>query len=721
MVAGGFKAIRSVASYTRQIGLFNLYKTITSKNACKACALGTGGQNGGVYNEQKKGLEICNKNIQAHTSDARGPISNTLYFEKSIQELAHLSGRQLEGLGRIATPLIKRKGDKHYTPINYESALSIVAERLNSTTPDKSFFYASGRSSNEAAYSLQLLARLYGTNNVNNCSYYCHQASGAALGATIGTSTATIEYADLDKSDCIFLFGANPASNHPRFLKALIRLRRRGGHVIVVNPAKESGLVKFAAPSDLVSMIKGGESISSQYIQPHLGGDIAFMQGIIKWLDQENCIATEFIAQHTSGFESFIEKIRQLEWSQIESDAGLSLATIKKAASTYSKSKNTIFCWSMGLTHHLHGVANIQTLVTLALARAMIGRPGAGLLPLRGHSNIQGTGSMGFTPQLKTTIEEKIQERLDLELPKQQGLDTMACMQAADENKMEFALMLGGNLYGSNPDSNFAAQALNKIPFKCFINSTHNHSHFIGVDQECIIFPIRVRDEEEQATTQESMFNFVRLSDGGFNRLPQLISETQLICRLGKKVINKKKFDFSELEDHNNTRKLISQTIPGFHAIESIFANKDEFHIEGRLLHTQRFPTETGKAQFIFHASPSRESNQFYLSTVRSEGQFNSIIFHEEDSYRNQKSRSVLMMNPKDMRELNLSENDKVDISSTTGTLKNLSVKPFDIREKNVMTYYPEANVVIPKAVDPISQTPAFKSTPITITPSVAV
>ncbi len=715
MVAGGFKAIRSVASYTRQIGLFNLYKTLTSKNACKACAFGTGGQNGGLFNEQKKGLEICNKNIQAHTSDAQKPISNTFYFEKSIDELKAYSGRELERLGRIATPLYKKRGDRHYSPINYESAIDIVTSRIKSTQPNKSFFYASGRSSNEAAYSLQLLARIYGTNNVNNCSYYCHQASGAALGDTIGTGTATIEYADLDKCDTLFLFGANPASNHPRFLKALIRLRRRGGKVIVVNPAKESGLIKFAAPSDFKSMFKGGESIATEYIQPHLGGDIAFIQGIIKWLDENDGLDLSYITAHTTDFDSYIENIRALNWESLKKNSGVTVESIAKIGGIYKNSINTVFCWSMGLTHHLHGVANIQTLVALALSRGMVGKPGAGLLPLRGHSNIQGTGSMGFTPKLKSEIEEKIQKELQLQLPDQPGLDTMACMEEANANNMDFALMLGGNLYGSNPDSKFAEQALNKIPFKCFINSTHNHSHFTGVDQECVIFPIRVRDEENQATTQESMFNFVRLSDGGINRLPQLISETELICRLGGKIIDKTRFDFSLLENNNHTRSLISKTIPGFTSIESLFVSKEEFHIDGRILHTREFPTANKKAKFLYKKSPTRIDGDFYLSTVRSEGQFNSIIFHEEDAYRNQKERSVLMMNANDMRDLNLKEDDLVEISSATGTLNNLKVKPFNIRSKNVMTYYPEANVVIPKTVDNISQTPAFKSTKISI------
>ena len=715
MVAGGWKAIKSVLNYSRQIGAVNLVKTLNSKNACKACAFGTGGQNGGFYNEQRSGIEICNKNIQAHTSDTRAPISNTFFLENSISKLRALSAKELEALGRIGTPLYKKPGAQHYSPITYEQAESLVAKKIKQTNPHRSFFYASGRSSNEAAFSLQLLARVFGTNNVNNCSYYCHQASGDALSDSIGTSTATVEYDDLNKCDTLFLFGANPASNHPRFLKALIKLRRRGGQVIVVNPAKESGLVKFASPSDIKSMLKGGEEIASQYIQPHIGGDIAFMQGLMKSLAEHKVLHHSFIEEYCDNGESFFSKINNLDWLTIEKNSGISREVISSVAKLYAKSSRTIFCWSMGLTHHLHGVANIQTLVALALSRGMIGKPGAGLLPLRGHSNIQGTGSMGFTPKLKAKIEAQLTAQLGIKVPAETGLDTMSCMEAASAGRIDLAIMLGGNLYSSNPDAQFAEQALNNIPFKCFINSTLNHSHTTAVDGECIIFPIKVRDEENQPTTQESMFNFVRLSSGGIPRSTHLKSEMEIICSLGHQVVSESVFNFKDLLNHQYTRSLISKTIPGYNNLQKIDDSKDEFHIDGRIFHTPQFPTPTGKARFVFHPSPARKQDVLLLMTVRSEGQFNSIIFHEEDAYRGQERRDVLMMNKDDIRKHNLEEGQKVHLSSSTGQLKNLIVKAFDILPGNIMTYYPEANILIPRKVDKVSKTPAFKSIEVTI------
>jgi len=725
IVGGGWKAVMSVMRYARKIGPFQLIKTLRSKNACKACAFGTGGQNGGFNNEARRGIEVCNKNIQAHLSDVRDGIPNTFFLQSSIAELAELSGKQLEDLGRLATPLYKQAGDKHYSPISYEKALTLCAQRLGATKPERSFFYASGRSSNEAAFVLQLMARVYGTNNINNCSYYCHQASGVGLSETLGTGTATVQYDDLYKADCIFVFGANPASNHPRFVKTLIHCRRRGGKVIVVNPAREPGMVRFASPADWRSMLKGGEEIASTYIQPHLGGDLAFMLGIAKHLLDLGNIDKNFIADHTSGFDDFIVGVAELAWPDIEKSSGLTREAIEDVAKIYGQSKATIFSWSMGLTHHHHGVGNVETLAALALLRGMVGRPGAGLLPLRGHSNIQGTGSMGFTPQLKQAVEQSLEQKLSDRLPQTPGLDTMACMEAASRGAMDAAFMLGGNLLASNPDTQFATDALNNVGFKCYVNSTLNMSHVHGVESEVLVLPIKVRDEETQATTQESMFNFVRLSDGGIHRFPQLQSEVEIILGIADQLIDKALFDFSALNNHQRIREFIGDVIPGFAKIKQVDDTREEFHIDGRTLHQPSFSTFDGKAKFLLHPLPVRKysgvwrnhqgEHEFMLTSVRSEGQFNSIIYDERDAYRAQESRWVVMMHPEDMQICGYQEDQKVTISTQTGSMRELSIKPFDVRRGNIMVYYPEANVLVPRSTDQRSKTPSFKSIPVCV------
>lgn len=726
IVGGGWKAVLSVLRYASKIGPVKLLQTLKSKNACKACAFGTGGQNGGLWNEAKAGIEVCNKNIQAHLSDIREAIPAQTFFTRSIKELGMLSGKQLEDLGRLATPLYKKAGDEHFTIIDYDQALTLLVEKLLATNPQRSFFYASGRSSNEAAYLLQLVARLYGTNNINNCSYYCHQASGVGLTETLGTGTATVQYDDLNKADMIFVFGANPASNHPRFVKTLFKCRRRGGKVIVVNPAMEPGMVRFASPADWRSMLKGGESIASKYVQPHLGGDIGFILGLAKWLLENNHIDEAFIDAHSDGFVEFKNHVMQLEWSDLERCAGVTLDIISEVAQQYANAERVIFSWSMGLTHHQNGVANIETVVALALLRGMVGKPGAGLLPLRGHSNIQGMGSMGFTPKLKTAVENKIREKLGDLLPQQAGLDTMACMEAANRGDMDVAVMLGGNLLASNPQTEFATAALNKIAFKCYVNPTLNYSHVHGVDGEVLVLPIKVRDEELQYTTQESMFNFVRLSEGGFDRFPQLRSEVNLIQELGERLIDANKFDFGIFKSHQKIREFIGETVPGFEAIGKIDVSKQEFYITGRSLHSPAFATSSGKAKFACHDLPATRNSgiwrneagnhEFRLTSVRSEGQFNSIIFDERDTYRGQNSRWVVMMNPQDMQLCGYSDGSLVTLLTAVGKMENVAVKPFNVRAGNIMVYYPEANVLIPRDSDVRSKTPSFKCVPVEVT-----
>ena len=720
IVGGGWKAIATVWRYAGQMGYGNLLRTLTSKNTCKACAFGTGGQNGGLHNETRRGIEICNKNVQAHLSDMRGAIAPNFFFEKSIAEMRAMSAQELEALGRLTTPVYKKPGASHYSAISYDEALRICSERLQATAPQRSFFYASGRSSNEAAFLLQTFARLYGTNNVNNCSFYCHQASGVGLTATLGTGTATVQYDDLDKADVIFVFGANPASNHPRYLKALMKCRRRGGKVVVVNPAREPGMVKFASPSDWRSMLKGGEEIASHYLQPHLGGDIALMQGMAKCLLAKNLENADFIQQHTEGFEVFAKEIDELAWEKVEQSSGLFREQIEEVAELYSNGEKVIFSWSMGLTHHTHGVANIETLVALALLRGMVGRPGTGLLPLRGHSNIQGVGSMGFTPELKKGVEQNLEKKIGAALPTAAGLDTMACIEASARGDMDVAVLLGGNLLASNPDRDYAIAALNKIGFKAYINSTLNIGHVHAVDGEVLILPVRARDEEQQATTQESMFNFVRKSDGGINRLPQLRSEVDIIQTIGEQVIAKTLCDFSVFRSHEKIREWIGDVVPGFTKIQQIDESNDEFYIEGRTLHQPKFATATGLALFKYHPLPPRPfsgvwrnhdgNHEFMLTSVRSEGQFNSIIYHEEDHYRGQTDRWVVLMHPQDMAICGYADNVKVTIRTDTGEMRDLKVRPFDVRRGNIMVYYPEANVLIPKNLDSESKTPAFKS-----------
>jgi molybdopterin-dependent oxidoreductase alpha subunit len=676
-----------------------------------------GGQRGGMRDETGRWPEVCKKSLQAMVADMQRGLQPEFFGRYSLAELRTLSPRELEWCGRLTQPLYAGAGDTHYRVIPWEEALRRLAEQLRGTPPQQCFFYASGRSSNEAGFLLQLLARLYGTNYVNNCSYYCHQASGVGLGRSLGTGTATVTLEDVQGADLVFLLGGNPASNHPRLMRTLMTVRRRGGQVIVVNPAKEVGLINFHVPSDLRSLLFGSP-IASLYVQPHVGGDIAFLTGVAKTLLDRGALDRAFIAEATEGFEAFEQQVRATPWQDIERGSGVECPVIEKAADLYAAANNVVFGWAMGITQHEHGVANVQSIVNLALLRGMVGRPGAGLLPIRGHSNVQGMGSVGVTPQLKQATFERLEKELGVPLPATPGLDTMGCVQAAARGNMRAALCLGGNLFGSNPDAHFAARALGNLELVAYLSTTLNTGHTWGRARETLVLPVRARDEEPQQTTQESMFNFVRLSDGGPARLEGPRGEVQVLATVARLLFGESSaVDWKGLQAHCAVRRLISKVVPGYEPIGAIDHTRHEFYVGGRIFHAPRFPTPSGKARFTAHPLPPLRGTggQLRLMTVRSEGQFNTVVYEEEDVYRGQERRDVILLNPADIERLGLGVDQPVTVRSAAGAMHGIRVRAFDIRAGNALMYFPEANVLVPTTTDPDSKTPAFKAVLITL------
>ncbi|MBX3436652.1 MAG: FdhF/YdeP family oxidoreductase [Planctomycetaceae bacterium] len=717
---GGWKAIGYTLSVANRVGWWKLWKAMRSRNTCKTCALGMGGQLGGMVNEGGYFPEVCKKSFQAMASDMQAGITPEFFARYGFRELRAFSPRMMETSGRLVTPLFAGPDDAGYRVISWDEALQRMADRMQAAGPTRSFFYASGRSSNEAGFLLQLLARVFGTNYVNNCSYYCHQASGVGLGASIGTGTGTIQLEDLEHADLYILIGANPASNHPRLMRSLMGLRRRGGQVIVINPARELGLVNFRVPSDVRSLLFGTE-MASLYVQPHIGGDIALLTGVAKEVLARGAHDERFIANSTNGFADFAQQVEQTSWSEIERDSGVSRDVIVRIADLYVGSQNAVIGWAMGITHHLHGCDNVRMIANLALLRGMVGRPHAGLMPIRGHSNVQGMGSVGVTPTLKRAILERLEQKLGIQVPTSPGYDTMACVEAADRGEMDAALCLGGNLFGSNPDAAYAQRALSRIGCITYLTTTLNTGHAWGRGKETLVLPVLPRDEEPQPTTQESMFSFVRLSDGGAARYAGPRSEVSLLAELGRKLLGEDgPVDWRSLDSHDAVRRLIADMIPGYEPIADMGATKKEFHISGRQLTSTTFPTPDGKATFHAVKLPSLTpltANQFRLMTIRSEGQFNTVVYEETDLYRQQDRRDVILLSPEDIQRLGLEEDQPVRVFNDTGEMRHQRVRPFDVRAGNAMMYCPEANVLIPRHIDPESKTPAFKSILVTIEP----
>jgi molybdopterin-dependent oxidoreductase alpha subunit len=714
-----------------RVGWRQLWKAVRTKNTCKTCALGMGGQAGAMRDEMGHWPEVCKKSLQAMVADMQQELRPEFFRRYSISQLRSLSPRELEWCGRLTQPLYAGPDDTHYRVIDWETALERVANQLRDAEPNQNFFYASGRSSNEAGFLLQLFARLYGTNFVNNCSYYCHQASGVGLMRSLGTGTATVTLEDVEGTELFFLIGGNPASNHPRLMRTLMAIGRRGGQVIVINPVKEVGLVNFSVPSDVRSLLFGSR-IASLYVQPHIGGDIALLTGVAKLLLERNAADETFIARYTEGFEAYAAQIRSTPWEAIVESSGVDGAIIEKVADLYQSAQSAVFGWTMGITQHEHGVANVQTIANLALLRGMVARPCAGLLPIRGHSNVQGLGSVGVAPNLKQQVLDNLEAHLKVRLPRTPGLDTMGCMQASDRGEIRSALCLGGNLFGSNPDAKFASRALGKLQLITYLSTTLNTGHAWGRARETLILPVRARDEEAQKTTQESMFNFVRLSDGGPARLPGPRSEVDIIATIGERVLGKSSpVDWQAIKQHCHIRQMIAQVVPGLEKLGELDRTQQEFHIRGRILHEPRFATSSGKAQFAVHSLPTppltlpcppnggeggvRGGTQVRLMTVRSEGQFNTVVYEEDDIYRGQERRDVILMNGADIQRLGLKVDQRVTVSSPVGVMSHILVRDYDIRAGNALMYFPEANVLVPTTTDPDSKTPAFKSVPVNI------
>lgn len=338
VVGGGVKKVLYALQTAQRIGLENTAKALTAHNTCKACGLGMGGQKGGMTNEAGEFPSVCNKSIQAQSTDIQPGIPLEV-LTHSLTDLRELDGYELEHLGRLATPIWKPKDSDRYQAIGWDEALDLAAARFRAATPERSFFYSSGRSSNEAGFILQLLARAFGTNNVNNCSYYCHQATGVGLGSTIGTGTSTVELEDLDRCDFVMVIGANPSSNHPRLIHKLKAVRDRGGEVVIINPAKEAGLVRFALPKSVKSMLTGGDWIASDYLQPRIGGDMAVLKGLAKAVLAAGAEDQAFISAYSNGFAIFRDDIEATGWEEIEAQSSLSRADIERVAGLYAKAQ----------------------------------------------------------------------------------------------------------------------------------------------------------------------------------------------------------------------------------------------------------------------------------------------------------------------------------------------------------------------------------------------
>ena len=600
-------------------------------------------------------------------------ITADLFETVELSELRDLSAKELFELGEIQCPFYKSSNDETYSAITYSEALEIITKKIKNIDPRKSFFYASGRSSNEASFLLDLFARTIGCNHVNTCSNYCHEASGIALNASLGRSNNSIPYDDLLNSDLIFVIGANPTSNHPKFAEILRQHKKKGNKIISINPTIEPELQK----------------LTSHYCQPNIGGDVALLSGLSKCLIEREQVNLEEI-KNKNGYAAFDNFIANLSWELIEMRSGVSRQEICLICDLYLSSERTVFSWGMGLTHHSNGTDNIEAIINLAILRNMTEGEGRGLLPLRWHDNAPQLPFMGFDPLTKKRIFNSFQQTYDIKFPNYKGKDTLSCMQASHQGDIEFTFLLGGNLFSVNPDREFSKLALNRIPFKVMVNSTLNETNLFGIDNENLILPFRAEDESESVLG--------------------IKTEAEIIADIAERSIEREGLSFEHFNKNNDIRMSVQELLPEFQ-IKNVEDPKD--------VTPNHETTGTSQCKFMIPTQTSwkieSQSNSFNLSSVRSEGQFNTMIYDEADVFRNQKSRDVLYINAEDIKKLGLSDGSVVDVKSETGSLKKVRLAKFDIKQGNVMTYMPEANILIPQNNDERSKTPSFKSVSVTI------
>jgi len=730
-IGGGLPVIEQWASHTVTPEGPQIWKTLFHKSACLSCAWGTGGQKGGFANEVGETLQRCAKSVESIAAELQPGIQTHIFHRHSLADLQQLTSQEADRLGRLSFPVILRSGSTHYEPISWaevydrvEAAFRRPAERVAS--------YSSGRSSNEAAFLLQLMIRAMGSNNLADCSDLCHRASAVGLKTVFGTATSLVSLESLQQADCVVLVGSNAPANHPRLMNELIKLRDRGGTVIVINPVKEVGLVKFGSPAfPLKSLIPGSE-ISSLFLQPHPGSDLALFVGIQKSLLERGWVKTDFLKAYADHWEAALKQVDDTSWEQIVKTCGVSQEEIECAASLIHRATGIVFAWAMGVTQQLNGVETIFSIANTALMTGNVGKLGAGLMPIRGHSNVQGFGSMGVSNELRQDLQEALEKLLGRSLSRVPGYDARSLIEAADAGKVDTLLCLGGNLYAANPDLTQAKRALGNIDTVIYLSTKPNLSHFHGLGrQETLILPVLNRFENPHRTTVESGNNFVRLNDGGKTHLTDgdLVSEVEFITELAHRVHGDRPIDWRKLQDTRYVRQLIAQTIPGYEKIGQIDDTEEEFTIAGRIFTTPIFKTPSGKAQMQRTPLPQLSLPTpadfgipnptagivIALMTGRSYSQHNTVVYRSIDKYRGIPHRHCILMNPDDVQQAGLQDHQRVTVRGDAGQLENIEIICGAVRRGAALMFYPEANVLMKAWVDERSRTPAYKRVPILV------
>ncbi len=738
--AGGIPAVKSVAYHTlTEMGPVRSTQTLLKLNQkggidCMSCAWAD-------PDGDRNLIEFCENGAKAVAEEATTKRVTPEFFQKwSIAELSHKSDYWLGKQGRITHPMVLRKGSTHYEPISWDEAFALAAAELNRlTTPDEALFYTSGRASNEAAFLYQLFVRQFGTNNLPDCSNMCHESSGTALTETIGVGKGTVTLEDFSLAEAIFLIGQNPGTNHPRMMVSLQDAKRNGCKIVTINPLREAGLMRFKHPQFVSGTIGNGTKLSDLHLPVRIGGDIAVLKGIMKeMLENEErrpgqVLDRDFIDNHTAGYKEFVADLKAESWDKIVESSGIEREQIRQAAQIMMSSQRTITCWCMGLTQNKNAVGAIEEIVNMHLMRGQIGKPGAGLCPVRGHSNVQGDRTVGIWERPRKDFLDSLGKEFNFEPPRHYGHDVVESIKAMHVGKGKVFIALGGNFLSATPDTNYTAQALRQCRLTVHISTKMNRSHLIAGEQ-ALILPCLGRTEidmqagGEQFVSTENSMGVVQSSRGVLQPAsPHLRSEPAIVALLAKATLgNKSTVDWENLvADYDRIRDCIERVIPGFEDYNVRVRKGGGFYLPN-LARFGKFATATGKANFTVHAIPDYQLDpgQFVMMSIRSHDQFNTTIYGLDDRYRGiHNERRVVMLNPEDMRSANLVKGQVVDLTShfegEERVAKHFIVVPYEIPRRCAATYYPETNVLVPiGSVAEKSNQPASKFVVISIKPS---
>ncbi|QIX61340.1 FdhF/YdeP family oxidoreductase [Hymenobacter sp. BT18] len=699
--------------------------------------------------EHRSVAEFCENGAKATASDADERAAGPEFFARhSLAELSRMTDRDQNNAGRLTHPLVKRPGDNHYSPIEWPEAFQLIARELNALdSPDEAVFYTSGKVPNEPAFLFQLFARQFGTNNLPDCSNMCHESSGAALSPTLGLGKGSVTLNDIHEAEVILIIGQNPGTNHPRMLTALQKAKRNGAQIIAINPLFEAGLNHFRNPQDFMNPLRAlgalmgdGTPITDLFLQVRVDGDMALLRGIMKHLFEAEdlnpgqVVDRAFIAEFTTGFESFEQNIRNTSWEDIEELSGISRAQLLEAANLLARKQKIVTCWAMGVTQQRQGVQTIQEIVNLHLMKGAIGKPGAGTCPVRGHSNVQGDRTMGIWEQPTKVFLDALGKEFNFTPPYEHGLDTVESIKAMYKGKTKVFFSLGGNLLAAGPDTEVIAEGMRKQKLTVFVGTKLNRGH-LTTGETSLLLPcfthadVDMQKSGHQMTSCENSMGIVSQNKGVLVPLPgQMMSEVAILAGVAIATLGNRTniADWVAMtENYDVIRDHISRVIPGFENFNEKLRRPGGFYLPNGP-RERKFTTANGKANFSTTELEkyALEPGQLVLMTVRSHDQFNTTIYDYNDRYRGiHGERRVLFMNRQDMAERGLHAKDLIDITShfkgEQRTVEKFVAVPYDIPRGNVAAYFPEANPLVPVgSVAKKSNTPTSKYVVVTVAPA---